>query len=281
MFPTHGNQSVMQYSARMSDSPSRPILPLARIFQESWQLVIRESDVLVPLALSIFTLGHAGLLIAGGMFLRGQVIPMAMILLFASMFILVLGRIAVCRLVLQPGVSIGEALHKAAPRVSFAIWLLMFTWLMASFVGAIVLIVMGVDASKGPEALTALGGFALAPVYGVVLFVLARLFFLYPALAGSERGVQALKVALRGSRGRTLPLFGLVMLFLLLINVAQLAGSLIVGLVVGVIESVLGPISGGFAVVALGAGMAAAIPTLLATVFATKLYQHVSGVDGD
>jgi hypothetical protein len=264
----------------MSDSSRRSVLPLARIFQESWQLIIRESDVLVPVALSVFTLGHAGLLIAGGMFLRGQVIPLAMLLLFASMFILVLGRIAVCRLILEQGVSVSEALRKAAPRVSFVIWILMLTWLLAAFIGAFALALFGVDPAKGPEALSTLGGFALAPVYAFVLLVNARLFFLYPTLARSERGVQALKAALKGSRGRTLPLFGLVMLFLLVMNLAQLAGSLIVGLVVGVLSSVLGPISGGFAIVALGAGMAAAIPTLLATVFAAKLLMHVSAQEG-
>lgn len=262
----------------MPNAP-RSVLPLARILHESWELIIRESPLLVPFALSVFTLGQAGLLLGGGLMVRGQGGGVALLLFFASIVMLVMGRIAVGRLVLQPGTSVAEALRHAAARLSFAIWILILTWLLASFIGAIALTLFGVDPAQGPAALSAIGGFALAPAYITLLIILARLYFFYPLLGARNNGISSLKEALKKSRGYTLPLFGLVMLFLLIVQVAQLIGSLLVGLMVWLLTALVGEVSGAFAVVTLGAGMAAAIPTLLASVYAAKLYQHVAAED--
>jgi hypothetical protein len=252
---------------------------MSALWQQSIAFARRESALLVPLALSTLAMGQAGMIVATAIQRQAPQGGGVWLIFGLSYFLVLVGQMSIAALVLNPGISVSEAINLAVRRSPKAIAVLLlaaFVLLFAMIPCVALMARNGFDLSSANPQLTLADLLFLAPVFGFALWIGVRLFPLH-ALLVSEKGnvFDAIGRALALTKGQVLPLLAVVAAFLAGSQLLQMVASLIVGVIFSVFSGGAALDFGVAVMVALGAGMASAIPAMLAAIFAAFYYKTV------
>jgi hypothetical protein len=226
---------------------------IEEVLDDTRRFLVRERALLLPLSFATFGMAT---LIAGAM-VPVPKSPTAglppgpwMIALVPMMLLVLVGYLAVSRMVLRSRISVAEALGDAVRLLPRAIGLFLTAFLIfvalnvvASLIAGLVGAAMGMD----PKAMVML---ALVMVFPPAIVISVRLALMLPVLADRESSVrQTLTEAIALTRGNALKIVGLL--------IAQVIFYL---LIAAVIESAVGSL---FILVARAAGNATLAPILV------------------
>lgn len=109
----------------------------------------------------------------------------------------------------------------------------------------------------------------------VALVLLARLLLVDPALVGEARGLSALPRSLRLTRGLTLKLIGVLLLYVIVLQVATLATRTVFGTILGLFTIGDGPVNVATIITATLVALVETGFAVLAVVFAARLFVTV------
>jgi hypothetical protein len=254
-------------------------VPMSALWQQSIAFARRESALLVPLALSTLAMGQAGMMVATAIQRQAPQGGGVWLVFCLSYFLVLVGQMSIAALVLNPGISVSEAINLAVRRAPKAIAVLLlsaFILLFAMIPSVALMARSGFDLSSANPQLSYADLLYLAPVLGLALWIGVRLFPIH-ALLVSEKGnvFNAIGRAFALTKGRVLPLLAVAAAFLMGSQLLQMIAGLVVG---GIFSAFSGGAAMDFGVavmVALGAGMASAIPAMLAAIFAALFYKTV------
>lgn len=256
-------------------------LPVSQSWDATLEFVRRESHLLVPLALGTLAVGQAAVEL--GMQLRDRHVDTGalLVLIIPGILLMLGGQLSIFGLVLNPGISVGEAIRKGFSRLPR---LMLFSLGMgALFVALIfpVLILMlksGYDPSASrPVELPGYAVMWAGAVLAVMLWASVRTYFAAALMVDMDVSVRgAVSGSFALTRGRSSSLLGVALIFLVVGTVVQSAAEVIVGIFFGALGKLLAMPLLPVVMVALGVGMAAAAVGLVTAVFVAMLYRAIS-----
>lgn len=249
-------------------------LSLTQAWNEAAAFVKREARLIVPVAFMLVVLPPV---------LLSLFVPQTSPLeppqpgpwLLAVPVILVLGlagNIAICRLVLRAGISVGEALSHGFRRMPALLGAVLLLSLAAFLLLVVVSIVALAVGGSGPAPSGGAIALMLLLALPVLLYFGVRFIVTTPAAAAESGGSLALlRRSWRLTAGHVWTLIGFVLLVALLSLVVSLAAGLVFGLI---IVALAGPPAPGTVSGVLALLVSAAVRTLV-TVYATALVARV------
>lgn len=217
---------------------------LGTIWEETIIFLRRESGVLIPIALAIF--GPAQLLLQLGMAgadpSRGVASAPALLVLPAALMVL-FGNLVLSRVVLIPGISVGEALRDGLhclPRSLGAI-LLMVAALIAAASAIVIAATVGIMIFQGNPRSPAIAS-QLVLLMAIPAFVLAiRMLLLVPILAMEDGGaIDAIRRAWTLGKNNVLRLAGIFILAMFLGMTTSLIEQFVIGSLIGLLKLAVG-----------------------------------------
>jgi hypothetical protein len=110
---------------------------------------------------------------------------------------------------------------------------------------------------------------------GVLLVLFARLLLVDAALVAEQRGLSALLRSLALTRGLTLKLVGVLLLYIIVSQVAALATRTVFGAILGLFTIGAGPVNVATIVTAIAVAVVQTIFSVLAVVFTARLFVAV------
>ncbi|WP_242150998.1 hypothetical protein [Sphingomonas sp. BAUL-RG-20F-R05-02] len=138
-------------------------------------------------------------------------------------------------------------------------------------------IVPGQMPAPGAMPTIAFGPAVFALVYSLfftvlVLILFARLLLVDPALVAERRGVSALPRSLRLTRGLTLKLVGVLLLYIIVSQVATMATRTVFGTILGLLTLGAGPVNFATIITAILVALVQTGFSILAVIFAARLF---------
>lgn len=257
---------------------------LGTVWEETIAFLRRERSLLIPVALAIF--GPAQLLLRFAMIgapdpaaMAGQVTA-RMFLVFPALLLALFGYLVTSVLVLVPGISVGEALSRAArafPRTIAAGALVMIVWLgiaLAIIVAATIGVMLFRTGPQSPAVANLLTFLVILPM----LVIVVRMLLFAPVLAVEERGpIDSLRRVWALSRDNVLRFVVAWMLFLFLGVVLTMVDTLVFGSIFRLLALGIGDGELVGIVQALVSAALQALLTLAMTVYIALIYRKVSG----
>jgi hypothetical protein len=250
------------------------------LWQESFAFARRESSLLIPLSLSTLAMGQAGAVIAATVLRQVPTGGTATLVFLLSYFLIMVGQLAITALVLKPGTSVAEAINLAVRRVPkmVGLMLLIVFLLLLVLLPCVALISMrGFDVSSPNPQLTLGDLLLLSPFFALALWINVRLFPVQALVIEQDPPLlQACAKAFARTKGKALPIIAVVASLLFITQVVQLVAATLVSALFSIVSGTAGLDFGGTVMVALGAGMAAAYPAMIAVIFAALFYKSSS-----
>lgn len=209
-------------------------LSISRAWTQTSAFVAREASLLMPVAFAFVGLPSVILGQFTPPILPDQPLePGSWMFAIIPMVILsIAGGLTLNNLVLRPGISVGEAIKLALPRILPLVGAALLM-LLAGMVASIPVLIL--SAVLGGGNVTA--GASIALLLMIPLFVLAgvRLIFMNPVAAMEASGpVAIISRSWQLTRGQFFKLFSMFVAFFVLLLVASMAASAVVGIVVTV-----------------------------------------------
>jgi hypothetical protein len=256
-------------------------LPVSQSWDATLDFVKRESHLLVPLALGTLAVGQAAVELGIQLHQRHVGMAALLVLIIPGILLMLGGQLSIFSLVLNPGISVGEALKKGFSRLPR---LMAFSLGMGALFVALIFPVMiillknGYDpAAAKPVELPSYAVIWAGAVMTIMLWASVRTYFAAALMVDADASVRS---AVFGSfsltRGRAAMLLGVAMIFLVVGTVIQSAAEVIVGIFFGALGKLLAMPLLPVVMVALGVGMAAAAVGLVTAVFVAMLYRSIS-----
>jgi hypothetical protein len=195
------------------------------------------------------------------------------------------GTLTIVSLTLDPDGGRAGASRTATRRFPAAVGL----WLIVAIILIVLLLPMPlILAASGADlsSLAATGHLTIKPgtagsgwallylfVYMVfALWVAARLILLNPVLVGEQRGLGALSRSFQLTRGLAWRAFGVILLYVIVSQVAELAARLVFGTVLALISDGDGPVTLASVLTSIIVAAIATVFAVLASTFTAKLY---------
>ncbi len=180
----------------------------------------------------------------------GTIVPVAQPSLLVSLVRLVvlvsliLGMLAITAVASDPAVDRALALRIATRRLLPALGLLVLLVIVAvllfipagallALAGATISPAGSVDMTRAAPGYAALAGLSVLAAAVLGLWFSARIVPLFAIVVNERRGVRALRRSLALTRGATLKLIGVLILYFLVVTVAMLAATSVVGVAAG------------------------------------------------
>ncbi|RST30483.1 hypothetical protein HMF7854_06285 [Sphingomonas ginkgonis] len=204
--------------------------------------------------------------------------PGSFALLLLMLLLGMVGQLALARLALGGGASVGEAIRHAARRIPALIGagFLVALPLMLPLV-PILATLQGVTPNSVPSGGQTLAALAFLLWSVLVVWVAARLMLLSPVVTSEPLGpLAALRRTLALTKGRALRLFGLIVAFLIVAAVASIAISSAVGVVVVLALGRPEPWSVSALLLALVAALVQAAITVLFVLLIARIYAQLA-----
>ncbi len=261
-------------------------MSISRAWDETRAILGRDGKLLATVAAALFLLPQV---LVG--FVSGQSTSAAppggagVVLMLAAAIIGLIGQLAVVRMSLGQGVSVGEAIghgfRRALPfLLSLLLILLVFFVLFmiaVMILGAVGVIDMQAVAAGGspePQDLA----LVLLLVFIPFLYVAVRLMVLAPVASEERLGpVAALRRSWALTAGNGWRLFGFIVIFIIGAAIVTLAVAMIAGLIVRLFVGSVEPLTAGALILALFGGLAQAAVTLVYVVMISRLYAQDAG----
>ncbi|MBW4329821.1 hypothetical protein KY084_02890 [Stakelama sp. CBK3Z-3] len=127
------------------------------------------------------------------------------------------------------------------------------------------------NAKPSPAAMAAIVLYAIVLIV-ILVIAFARLVLITPVIVAERRGIGAIRRSWRLTRGRTAAMVGLILLYAVIVIVAQLAAKTVLGSVLLLIFGGDGVINVATVLTAIGVGLVIMIFTVLQAAFLAKLY---------
>lgn len=209
-------------------------------------------------------------------------LALGLVVLFASLVTL-WGNLALTALVLQPA-DWRAATRAGAGRLPAKVLVSLVELVVAALATAPILVAFafaGIMPGQMPGAgaypAMGLGTAAFILLYTLVLSVamlvlLARLLLVDAALVGERRGVSALVRSLALTRGLTLKLVGVLLLYVIVSQVAGLAARTVFGTILRLVTIGAGPVNAATVITAILVAAVQAAFSLLAVIFSARLF---------
>jgi hypothetical protein len=253
---------------------------MTTIWHQSIAFARRESALLIPLALSTLAMGQAGMIIATAIQRQAPQSGGVWMVFMLSYFLVLVGQMSIAALVLTPGISVAEAINLAvrrSPKAIASLLLIAFVLVLALVPCVILMAQGGLDLSNPNAQLTPRDLLFVAPVLALALWIGARLYALHAIFVSEEGNVfDAIRSAFTLSKNHVLPLLGVVTGFVLGSQFLQMVVGMIVAAIFSIFSGSAGIDFGVAVMVALGAGMASAIPAMLSAIFAAHFFRSQS-----
>ena len=261
-------------------------LSISRAWDETRAILARDGKLLATVAAALFLLPQV---LVG--FISGQSTSAeppggaGLLLMFLAAIIGLIGQLAVVRMAIGQGVSVGEAIghgfRRALPfllslllmLVAFAL-LFMIAVMILRAVGAIDLQAVASGGTPRPQDV----GLILLVIFIPLLYVGVRLLVL-AAVASEERHgpLAALRRSWALTAGNGWRLFGFVVIFIIGAIIVTVAVAMVAGLIVRLFVGSVEPLTAGALVLALFGGLAQAAVTLVYVVMIARIYAQVAG----
>lgn len=211
-----------------------PNLSISHAWNQTAAFVAREASLLLPVAFAFVGLPS----VVVGQFtpavLPGQAPePGPWMLAVVPMVVLsIMGGLTLNNLVLRPGISVGEAIGAAMPRVLPLIGAALLM-MLAGMIACFPLLVLAAVLSGGNTAM----GMGVVLLLAIPLFILVglRLIFMNPVAAMEPAGpIAIIARSWRLTQGHALKLLAMLVAFVVLLFAASIAASAIFGILVTV-----------------------------------------------
>jgi hypothetical protein len=204
----------------------------------------------------------------------------------ATTLLLIFGVLAMTAVASDPAVGGADATRIAGRRFAagLAVLAVLVVVVMLAFIVPAALLLSGgvtmnaagtVDVSRASGPALGLGGLLLLAVFALAWWGSARLVPLFAVVVNERRGLGAFRRSVALTRGATLKLMGVILLYAVVLTVAIGA----IGLVVGVIGALFFAAETGIPQILVGIAGAAgtAFATVVQTVFYTQFYVAAAG----
>ncbi len=256
-------------------------LPVSQTWDATLDFVRRESHLLVPLALGTLAVGQAAVELGVQLRERSGESGLLLLLFIPGILLMLGGQMSIFSLVLNPGISVGEAMKKGFSRLPR---LILFSLGMGLIFVALIFPVLMLLLKSGydPTAATPvqLPGYAViwaGIVLAVMMWASVRTYFTAALMVDLDASVRgAVSGSFTLTRGRSASLLGIALIFLIVGTVVQSAAEMIVGIFFGALGKLLAMPLLPVVMVALGVGMASAAIGLVTAVFVAMLYRAIS-----
>ncbi len=258
-------------------------LSITTAWNETSVIVRREAGLLLPIAFLLLALPSILFQLVVGFEPERIPEPGAWMLLLPVLgLVSLLGTLAICVLVLRPGVSVGEALSAGLRRLLPTFLATLLFGVIATLVAIPFVLVFGAgtlavggDPTNSPGL--ALLGFLL--LMGVFIFVWTRIMLLTPVASAEPIGpIALLRRSWNLTRGHVLKLLGFVVLIVIAFLVISLAVTSIGGLLIALIAGRPTPGSLSMALVML---LGAVVNTLFMVYFTAMIARIYAQLAGD
>ena len=261
-------------------------LSISRAWDETRAILARDGKLLATVAAALFLLPQVLVGFATGQ-TSGADQPggIGVLLMSVAAIIGLVGQLAVVRMSLGQGISVGEAighgLRRALPfllsllliLVLFVV-LFMITVMILGAVGAIDMQAVASGGTPRPQDV----GLILLLVFIPFMYVGIRLLVL-AAVASEERlgPLAALRRSWALTGGNGWRLFGFIVIFIIGAVIVTAAVAMIAGLIVRLLVGSVDPFSAGALILALFGGLAQAAVTLVYVVMVSRIYSQLAG----
>lgn len=267
------------------------MVSVSNVWDRSIEFINDHLGALLPVAIFAIFVPTS---ISGALGNAGPAVPptIALLVSIASLAFALLqlwGQLAIVAHVLEPAPG-ARAGRRALRRLPVAIGVLIVLGLatLAAMVPLLSLMVMGgVDLTRfngGTVTMPAMptGYGTAALIYALALLVViavfaARLIVVMPVVVGEREGVRSIGRAFALTRGLTLRLIGILILYAVVTFVATLAARTVFGSILGLIAGGDGPFSVASVVSAVAVAAVTTAMVVLASVFSTTLYLAIAG----
>ena len=252
-------------------------LSISKAWDETKVVIAQSGNLIVAVGLALLVLPGVVAGLVQPQPTPGELPPAGpwMALMLAALLIGMVGQLAIVRLALGSGVSVGEALAHAARR-------------FLPFLGAVLLViipflilvsVLAAMIGTDPEQANAAATLVLLLVLIGMIYVLIRLLLMAPVATAESIGpVEIVKRSWQLTRGNWWRLFAFFLLLIIAGSILVLAVGTIMGTIVGLVsDGTIEPMSVGALVVGLVTQVVATALTIVFMVMLARMYLQVAG----
>ena len=256
-------------------------LSISRAWDETKAIVARDGRLLVAVVLALVVLPMVafGLVVPQDPEQQGLV---ASLLQFAVALIAMIGQLALIRLALAPVTTVGAAISHALRRFpALLVAMLLLLLAILCVLVPIMLILAAAGAVDMENPARAISGMALGAMLLLLIAAIAlSVKFLLAAPVASAEGVGPIAILKRSwalTSGHYMKLLGFLLLILVVAIVLMAAAGAIGGIIGRLVSPDLETFSVGALIVALFAGIAQGVFTVLSAVMMARIYVQLSG----
>ncbi len=261
-------------------------LSISRAWDETRAILARDGKLLATVAAALFLLPQVLVGFVSGQSTSAQ--PpggTGGLLMVVAAIIGLVGQLAVVRMSLGQGVSVGEAIGHGFRRALPFLLSLLLILLVFVVLFMIAVMILGAAGAIDMEAVAAGGtprpqdvGLILLIIFIPFLYIAVRLLVL-AAVASEERlgPLAALRRSWALTVGNGWRLFGFIVIFIIGAVIVTLAVAMVAGLIVRLFVGSTEPLTAGALILALFGGLAQAAVTLVYVVMISRIYAQVAG----
>ena len=277
---THNGRGLAQQGCIVASK-----LSISRAWDQTRDIFRRDGSLIVAVALALIVLPEVvvGILAPPE---RSGVDPSssAQLLRLVAALVSLIGQMAIIRLALGPSTTVRAAINHGLRRFPSAFGALVLMVLALAVVliplTATLSVLLGVDLAQLRQAPSGSASLLVLLLVLVVLLISVR-FTLLMAVASAEQlgPIGIIKRTWKLTSGHFLRLLGLVALLLVAVIVLLATASVIGGLAARLISPTIEPLSVSALLIALIAGAAQGVFSILASVMLARVYTQVAGRD--
>jgi hypothetical protein len=251
-------------------------LSISRAWDESKAVIARDGSLLTTIALALFVLPGVVSDVATPAAPPGQLPAPGLwtVLTIIALVIAVVGQLAVIRLAMGSGLTVGEAIRHGARRAP-AYLAATLMWVLPVLAVAVLLTakVVGPPANASPVA-----ALAMILVCGVVLWFAIRMLMTSPVASAETVGpVEILRRSWQLTQGHWLRLFGFFVAIVIAAVVAIMAVTAIGGILAKLVFGGVEPLTVGALLVALLVQIVSAAVSVVLMVMLARIYVQLGG----
>jgi len=178
-----------------------PSISLTAVWDETRAYLTREIGILIPVALGTIGLATVILSLATPEQAAGSAVQPGpwMFWLIPWLLLLTLGGLALSALAIIPGISVREALTRAASRLGHAVGVTLLLGFAATLLVLLVGSALGIVGRVAGLAANQAAAFGIVVALPLIFLLAVRFLFLFPALIDQKGAIAALRASWRAS----------------------------------------------------------------------------------
>ncbi len=251
-------------------------LSISKAWDESKAVIVRDGGLLATIALALFVLPGVISDIATPAAPAGELPKLGLwtVLTVIALLVALVGQLAVIRLTIGSGLTVGEAIRHGATRAP-AYLAATLIWVLPVLAVAVLLAAKVVGPPQNASPVAAL---ALVLLCGVMLWFAIRMLMTSPVASAEAVGpVEILRRSWQLTQGHWLRLFGFFVAILIAAVVSITAVTAIGGILAKIVFGGVDPLTVGALFVALLVQIVSAAVSVILMVMVARIYVQLSG----